>query len=444
MSLDPFVRTELTSIFRGKEILLGITGGIAAYKCPELIRLLTDVEARVQVVMTENAERFVAPLTLSTLSGRAVATSLWQSQTTGHIDQARAADLFVIAPATANTMAKIAQGLADDLLTTEALAFLGPKVLAPAMNPAMWAAAPTQRNHTILKNDGWQIIAPTTGMMACGETGQGRMAEPHQILMALAEILVQESSPKGHNPRPHVVITAGPTQSDLDPVRYLTNRSSGIMAAALSWQALKRGFQPVVICGPCPARDRSYFAPGSQITDITTADEMQTAALTAWGHPLAKYFIGAAAVLDWSVAPSSDKLKKSQLANSTILQLPVSETTDIVATAASRARPNQRVFAFAAETTNTEDHALTKLKEKNVHGIFANTVGKADQGFGEKQNGGIYYSAKDSSKKVVAPTDKSTLAAWLFDQYIDFDRDDELGQTKAIKDMTDGHTELSH
>jgi phosphopantothenoylcysteine decarboxylase/phosphopantothenate--cysteine ligase len=345
-------------------ILLGVTGGIAAYKSAELVRRLRDRGAEVQVVMTAGARQFVTPLTFQALSGRPVRTDLWDEAAEaamGHIELARWADRVLIAPASADFLARLAHGLADDLLTTLCLATDAPLSVAPAMNRLMWANAATQANVMLLRSRGVTVLGPAEGDQACGETGPGRMLEPAELLDALA--------PQGAAKRVlaglKVMITAGPTRERIDPVRFITNRSSGKMGFAVAEAAREAGAEVVLVSGPVNVAT----PPGVRRIDVETAEQMMNAVNEHVADT--DIFIAAAAVSDYRpVQCASEKIKKT----SDSLTLALSRTTDILATVAARA-PRPFVVGFAAETQNVERNALAKLEGKRLDMIAANQVG---------------------------------------------------------------------
>jgi phosphopantothenoylcysteine decarboxylase/phosphopantothenate--cysteine ligase len=345
-------------------ILLGVTGGIAAYKSAELVRRLRDRGAEVQVVMTAGARQFVTPLTFQALSGRPVRTDLWDEAAEaamGHIELARWADRVLIAPASADFLARLAHGLAGDLLTTLCLATDAPLSVAPAMNRLMWANAATQANVALLRSRGVAVLGPAEGDQACGETGPGRMLEPAELLDALA--------PQGAAQRVlaglKVMITAGPTRERIDPVRFITNRSSGKMGFAVAEAAREAGAEVVLVSGPVNVAT----PPGVRRVDVETAEQMMNAVNEHVADT--DIFIAAAAVSDYRpVQCASEKIKKT----SDSLTLALSRTTDILATVAARA-PRPFVVGFAAETQNVERNALAKLEGKRLDMIAANQVG---------------------------------------------------------------------
>ncbi len=347
-----------------KRVLLGVTGGIAAYKSAELVRRLREQGAEVQVVMTEGARQFVGPLTFQALSGRPVRSDLWDvtaEAAMGHIELARWAERIVIAPASADFLARLAHGHANDLLSTLCLATDAPIAVAPAMNRLMWANAATQANVATLRARGITIIGPAEGEQACGETGAGRMVEPAEILAALSP----RTSATGALAGRKVLLTAGPTRERIDPVRFITNRSSGKMGYAVAEAARDAGADVVIVSGPVnlPPPD------GVRRVDVETAEQMMEAVRAHL--PGTDIFIAAAAVSDYRpVQAAVEKIKKT----SDSLMLALSRTTDILAAvAAGSQRPF--VVGFAAETQNVERNALAKLEGKRLDMIAANQVG---------------------------------------------------------------------
>ena len=348
----------------GKRILLGVTGGIAAYKSPDLVRRLRDRGAEVQVVMTAAAREFVTPLTFQAVSGRPVRTDLWDpaaEAAMGHIELARWADLVLIAPASAGFMARLASGQADDLLATLCLATEAPIALAPAMNRVMWANEATRANVATLRQRGVQTFGPGEGDQACGEVGEGRMLEPLELVDRAAAMLLVGGPLQGRR----VLITAGPTRERIDPVRFISNRSSGKMGFAVAQAAREAGADVVLVCGPVSLPT----PPGVRRVDVESAADMLNAVLReVVGVDI---FISTAAVADYKPAqPAEQKIKK----HSEKLDLNMERTVDVLATVAARAdRPF--VVGFAAETESVEQHARAKLLKKNLDMIAANEVG---------------------------------------------------------------------
>jgi phosphopantothenoylcysteine decarboxylase / phosphopantothenate---cysteine ligase len=361
----------------GKSVLLLIGGGIAAYKTHELVRLLKTRGARVRIILTRAAEEFVTPLSLSGLSGDKVYTALFSltdEVEMGHIQLSRAADLLVVAPATADLMGKMANGLADDLASTVLLATDKPVLIAPAMNVRMWRHPATQRNLETLKRDGVTLVGPGDGEMACGEFGPGRMAEPGEILNAIIKMLEPKSQPLTGR---KVVITAGPTREAIDPVRYISNHSSGKQGYAIARAAVELGAETVLISGPV-----SIPIPlGVQMMPIETAQEML---LTCQDEMPADIAIFTAAVADWRVADvGSEKLKKSAGRPPVIA---LAENPDILATISRGSPRPEIVVGFAAETERVTEHAAEKLMKKGCDLILANDVSERSGVFGGDRN----------------------------------------------------------
>ena len=357
-------------------IVLGITGGIAAYKAPDLVRRLRERNAEVQIVMTASAEEFVTATALQAVSGRPVRSNLWDKEAEAamsHIELARWADVVLIAPATAEVMARIVSGAAPDLLTTICLATEAPIALAPAMNHVMWNNPATQANRDLLEQRGIHILGPDSGSQACGETGAGRMLDPDVIAATVCGLSVGkgDGSLQGHT----IVVTAGPTREPIDPVRYITNRSSGKMGYAIARAAAAQGARVVLISGPVNLSP----PPGMQVVQVNTAEEMFNA--THEYVASADIFIAAAAVADYRPAETkAQKIKK----NSETLSLELVRCPDILASVAALDDPPFTV-GFAAETENIEDHARAKLEGKNLDMIVANKVGD-DHGFDKDDN----------------------------------------------------------
>jgi phosphopantothenoylcysteine decarboxylase/phosphopantothenate--cysteine ligase len=348
---------------RGKHVLLGVTGGIAAYKSAELVRRLVERGAQVQVVMTAAAREFIGAATFQALSGRPVRDSLWDAAAEaamGHIELARWADVVLIAPATADVIARLASGRADDLLSTLCLATAAPILLAPAMNQQMWANAATQANVATLASRGLRLLGPATGEQACGEFGAGRMLEPTQLADQLEPLLGTAGPLSGQR----VLITAGPTRECIDPVRFVSNRSSGKMGYAVAQAMCAAGAEVVLVSGPVALA----APPGVRRISVESAAQMLEAVLQEL--PGTRIFVATAAVADYrpvSVAESKIKKKAEHLA------LEMTRTTDILATVAARAdRPF--VVGFAAETDAVEANARDKLQRKNLDMIAANEV----------------------------------------------------------------------
>ncbi len=356
-------------MLQGKSIVLGVSGGIAVYKAVELLRLLTEAGADVHVIMTKNAREFVTPLTFQTLSGHPVHTdlfSLYQEQEIDHISLADRADLFILAPATANIVGKIAQGLADDLLTTSVMATKAPVLIVPAMNSNMYENPIYQGNEKSLDDSGYHILEPVSGALACGWEGKGKLPDP-TVIFAAAESLLTLKDLLGCS----FLITAGPTREELDPVRYLSNYSSGKMGFAIAAAAQQRGAQVVLIAGPT-----NLTVPvGVRYVPVCSAEEMHSA---VFGHlENIDVVIKAAAVADYRpVDRSAQKMKKS--ADKSTLKL--EKNPDILAELGQQ--KNGRILVgFAAETERLLAHAAEKLQKKNLDLIVANDISRDGAGF---------------------------------------------------------------
>ncbi|NND60580.1 MAG: bifunctional phosphopantothenoylcysteine decarboxylase/phosphopantothenate--cysteine ligase CoaBC [Gammaproteobacteria bacterium] len=392
------------SALDGKNVLLGVTGGIAAYKSPALVRRLRERGARVRVVMTEASQRFIGAQTLQAVSGEAVRTSLWDEQaeaSMGHIELARWADLVVIAPATADSMARMAHGYASDLLSTLCLATDAPIWIAPAMNRLMWANAATQANADLLQQRGIRRIGPGDGAQACGEVGSGRMTEPDEIVACLeAGIALPVMFAAGTK----VLISAGPTRERIDPVRYISNHSSGKMGFAIARAARAAGAEVILVAGPVnlPTPD------GVVRIDVESAAQMHRAVHDSVAN--SNVFIATAAVADHRPAtPAAHKLKKSDGDYTLTLE----QTTDILASVA--ALPDRPYcVGFAAETRDIENYAQAKLVRKGIDMIVANEVGERDGksvGFGADDNELLVIW--DRGRHHLPRSDKQSLACEL-------------------------------
>ncbi|RTR03381.1 bifunctional phosphopantothenoylcysteine decarboxylase/phosphopantothenate--cysteine ligase CoaBC [Halomonas nitroreducens] len=385
----------------GRRILLGISAGIAAYKSAQLARLLKQAGHEVRVVMTEGAQAFITPLTLQALTGEPVRTSLLDPEAEagmGHIELARWADLVLIAPATADLMARLAHGHADDLLTTLCLASDAEKVMAPAMNQAMWRQPATVRNARRLTEDGWRLLGPDSGDQACGDVGPGRMLEPDAILAALA------APPPRDAAGLTVVITAGPTREPLDPVRYLSNHSSGKMGFALAAAAAALGARVLLISGPVALPTPA----GVERHDVESAQEMHDTAHRL--APQCNLFIGCAAVADYRAeTPAAHKMKKRE--GEDTLTLHLVKNPDIIASIAAR-EDRPYVVGFAAETRDLEAYARDKLARKSLDMVVANDVSRAGLGFGADDNAALllWRDAGATDQLSLPPQPKSQLA----------------------------------
>jgi len=362
------------TMLTGKKIVVGVTGGIAAYKACDLVSRLKKRGAQVRVVLTEHACQFVPPLTFETLSGNPAYTDTFDRKyEIGHVSLAKWGDLFIVAPATANAMAKFACGIADDLLTTTFLAMAGEVLLAPAMNCAMWKNAATQANLETLKARGVHFVGPESGFLACGDADIGRMSEPEDIVRAAEEILCPVRDLEGLN----VLVTAGPTVERIDPVRYITNRSTGKMGYAIAEMAAHRGAKVTLVSGPTsldvPANvERISIESSAQLCEAVLANGAD-----------ADVVIQAAAPADFRPKHMADQKIKKTGENMT---LELEATTDIAAELGRRKREGQILVAFAAETNDVLENAQKKLVKKNADLIVANDVSRSDAGFGVDTN----------------------------------------------------------
>jgi phosphopantothenoylcysteine decarboxylase/phosphopantothenate--cysteine ligase len=385
-------------------LILGIGGGIAAYKSAELARLLMQQGHEVQAVMTRAAEEFVRPLTFAALTGRKVLTDLFAIESAiEHISVAQENDILAIAPATADLMAKMAHGLADDFLTTLYLAFTGPVVIAPAMNVNMWQHPATQANLETLRRRGHRIVEPDSGYLACGMTGPGRLADPEAIAAA-----IQSEMPRRHDlDGEYVLLTAGPTQEPLDPVRYITNRSSGKMGYALAEAAAARGAQVVLVSGPV------HLVPprGVEVIQVHTAIEMHKQVMEHLAP--ATIVIKAAAVADFHLSKVPEQKVKKTAAR---ISLELDPTPDILAEL-GRKKGDRLLIGFAAETQNLVQEARRKLESKNCDMVVANLVGGSDSGFESDQNE-VTLVIRTGETIPLARASKREIADRIFDQVL--------------------------
>ncbi len=356
-------------------VILGITGCIAAYKSALVLRLLQKQGCEVQPVMTASAQQFITPLTLEKLSGRRVVTDLFRDQSAAieHIALARESDLLLVAPATANTLAKFAHGLADDFLSTLYVSTTTPVVVAPGMNVEMWRHASTQENLQILHRRGVRVVEPEAGYLACGEVGEGRMAEPEEIVAQVLGLLGRRRSLDSRR----VLVTAGPTIEDLDPVRFLSNRSSGKMGYAVAAEAAARGGRVTLVSGPTQLSPPA----GCEFVPVRSAADMAQAVLD--GYPEADIVVMSAAVCDFRPAQVSPrKIKKGE---GRLRQLEVTPTKDILQELGAR-KKGQFLVGFAAESDSLEANARDKLQRKNLDLIVANDISQPGQGFQADDN----------------------------------------------------------
>lgn len=395
------------SALKGRRIAVGVAGGIAAYKACELVRELVRAGARVRVAMTEAAQQFVAPLTFQALSGAPVLTDYFdtaQEARFGHLELARWAELYVVAPATADVLARIRAGLAGDALTTSLLAFKGPVLLAPAMNVAMFENRITQENlRDLLQEARFQVIGPEVGLLADGDVGAGRLAEVQQIAERLAAM-----ASSGELSGSKVLVSAGPTREFLDPVRFLSNPSTGKMGLAMARAARARGAQVTVVLGPVASAEDE----GLEIVPVTTAEEMAREVLARILE--ASFFVAAAAVSDYrpqSTAPQ--KIKKGDLQETIVLE----RTPDVLAEASKKVGQLDRrpvLVGFAAETESLLANAQAKLLKKNLDVILGNEVGHPGEGFAAETNRVTLLSRRGDRLQLAGTKDEVAAQVWNF------------------------------
>ncbi|MCJ7746012.1 MAG: bifunctional phosphopantothenoylcysteine decarboxylase/phosphopantothenate--cysteine ligase CoaBC [Actinobacteria bacterium] len=387
----------------GKNVLIGVTGGIAAYKVAELARMLVRGGISVKVIMTSAGQQFVTPLTFRTITGNPVATSMWSDPASPlpHISLSEEADLILVAPATANVIAKYAKGVADDLLSTTLLAARGTVIIAPAMNTRMYLHPSTQENIAALRKRGVVIVEPGEGELACGDEGIGRMAEPSEVM----EVLERELRRTSDLADKRLVITAGATREHLDPVRFISNPSTGRMGFAIAERASRRGAGVVLVSGPtnlaCPA--------GVKLVQVVSAAEMKQAVIDNMAG--ADALVMAAAVADFRPAARMPKKIKKR---DGIPEIKLEPTEDII-NVVKKTKPECLVVGFAAETDNVVENARKKLTEKGMGLVVANRVGEPDTGFGADTNMAAVISPGDE-KVELAMVSKSELAELLLDR----------------------------
>ncbi|MCA1726572.1 MAG: bifunctional phosphopantothenoylcysteine decarboxylase/phosphopantothenate--cysteine ligase CoaBC [Actinobacteria bacterium] len=392
-----------STALRGRTVLLGVTGGIAAYKAVLLTRLLVQAGARVQVVMTAAATRFVGPATFAALTGRPVRLDTFEeSEKVPHVRMAREADVAVVAPATANVIAKLAFGIADDLLTSTLLEATCPLVLAPAMHTGMYEHPATQGNLTTLSQRGVVLVGPATGALAAGDEGLGRMAEPEEIVAA-----VERAFAAGHDlAGRRFLVTAGPTWEPIDPVRFIGNRSSGRMGYAVAAEASRRGAHVILVSGPVALEP----PPAVEVISVETAAQMREAVLARVGD--ADVVVKAAAVADWQPAtPADRKLKKSEGPPG----LELVPTPDILAELGARPDRSFVLVGFAAETGDLEGEGRRKLESKGLDLVVVNRVGREGTGFGSATNEAMILSASGDDEPLRTWT-KDELARTICDR----------------------------
>ena len=363
-------------MLKGKTILLGVTGGIAAYKAAALASALVKLQATVEVVMTKNATEFIAPLTFEQLTGNRTMVDTFDRNfvhQVEHISLAQRTDLVIIAPATANICAKLAHGMADDMLTTTVLACKCPKLIAPAMNTNMYENPVTQDNLQLLRKYGWEVISPASGRLACGAVGAGKLPEPEELIQYILRAIALPHDLAGKT----VLVTAGATQEAMDPVRYLTNHSTGKMGCAIAEAAMLRGAEVILVCGAVSAR----IPPFVKVVKAICAQEMFEA-VTKYA-PQADYIFKAAAVADYTPAGySDDKMKKKDGE----LSIPLKRTQDILAWLGANRRDGQVICGFSMETRDMITNSRAKLEKKNVDMICANNLKQEGAGFGVDTN----------------------------------------------------------
>lgn len=363
-------------MLKGKTILLGVTGGIAAYKAAALASALLKQHAVVEVVMTKNATQFVTPLTFEQLTGRRTMVDTFDrnfSHQVEHISLAERTDLVIVAPATANVCAKLAHGLADDMLTTTVLACRCPKLIAPAMNTNMYENPVTQDNLDILRRYGWEVIEPACGRLACGAVGKGKMPEPDDLVQHILRHLAYPHDLAGKK----VLVTAGPTRESLDPVRYLTNHSTGKMGYAIAKMAMLRGAEVTLVSGPTAIVPPPFV----NVVNIVSAQDMFDAVVE--NAPLADLIFKAAAVADYTPAEYNDNKMKKKDGD---MAIPLKRTQDILKYLGEHRVPGQVICGFSMETQNMVENSREKLHKKNVDMICANNLKVAGAGFGVDTN----------------------------------------------------------
>jgi len=392
----------------GKEIVLGVTGGIAAYKSAEIVSRLRHSGANVHVIMTRNATEFIAPLTFQTLSANQVVTDTFEAPeywNVEHVALAKLADIFVVAPATANILAKMASGIADDMLSTTLLATKAQILVAPAMNTGMWTAPATQNNVKVLKERGVRMIGPESGMLACGDEGAGRMSEPETIVEEICRILSRKQDYAGKK----VLITAGATRERLDPVRFITNDSSGKMGFAIAEAARDRGAEVTVIRGSVTAE----IPAGIRMIRIESARELYDAMMQK--APEQDVIIQAAAVSDYRPAEQKDrKIKKESGSDLTLI---LTENPDIAKAVGEQKKPGQTLVGFAAETDNLLKNAKSKLGKKKLDLIVANDVTKPGAGFNVDTNIAVLITSDGSTEEPLQT--KRQLAERILDKVLE-------------------------
>ena len=395
----------MASPLQGRRVLLGVTGGIAAYKAAYLVRRLRERGAEVQVVMTPSATRFVGPDTFAALTGREVHSEVFEhTEEVLHVRLAREADAAVVAPATANVVARLARGLADDLLSSTLLEFRGPLVVAPAMHSGMWGHPATIHNVDRLRDWGMAVVEPAMGPLAAGDEGMGRMAEPEDIVAAVESALADRAGPLAGT---RVVVTAGPTFEPIDAVRFLGNRSSGKMGFLVAEEAERRGAAVTLVAGPTHLPD----PPGVEVIRVETAEEMRDAVLSRFD--VADAVVKAAAVADWRPKERVEEKLRKEAGPPDLLLEP---TPDILRELGER-KEHRILVGFAAETADLEGAGRTKLREKHLDLIVVNRVGAAGTGFEADTNRALILSA-DGDDVALREWTKRDLAAAICDRLV--------------------------
>ena len=371
------------------KIILGVTGCIAAYKSAVILRLLQAQDFEIFPVMTQSAQKFLTPLTLEKLSGNPVIAGLFQERSPAieHIEVARRSDLLLVAPATANILAKFAHGIGDDFLSTLYLSTVTPTVVAPAMNVEMWRHLATQHNLELLRDRGVLVVEPGSGYLACGEVGEGRLAEPEGIVQAVVDVLKRPRALRGKR----VLVTAGPTIEDIDPVRYISNRSSGKMGYAIAREAQDRGAQVQLVSGPTHLEP----AEGLKVVCVRSCTEMMAAVLE--GFESSDIVVMAAAVSDFAPEHTfEEKIKKAEYTEE-ILRL--RRTTDVLEELGRRKRKGQYLVGFSAESEKIREHARIKIGQKRLDLIVANDISYDDRGFQSDRNQVVFIDSSGNEEE---------------------------------------------
>lgn len=393
-------------MLKGKHVLLGVTGSIAAYKIANLASMLVKLNADVHVIMTKNAEHFISPITFETLTGNKVIDDTFERNSgyhVAHIAMAAEADVVMIAPASANVIAKLAHGIADDMLTSTMLACTAPILVSPAMNTHMYENPVTQENIEKIKSLGYKIVEPASGYLACGDTGKGKMPEPEVLLECILQEIACEKDMVGKK----VLITAGPTREALDPVRYITNHSTGKMGYALAQNAARRGAEVTLVSGPTQIAKPRFV----KVIDVTTAEEMYQAVEKEFDSQ--DIVVMSAAVADYRpVTVADQKIKKKE----GDMSIPLERTKDILGTFAQK-KKQQFVCGFSMETENMLENSKAKLEKKNLDMIIANNLKVAGAGFGTDTNI-VTVITKESSEELPIMK-KEEVAGAIFDRIIE-------------------------